>query len=50
MRLLVAVVVFAFGVLAFDFGGGIWDYGLWGKVGGLSSRTRSICRFGSSND
>ena len=26
VQLLVAVVVFAFGVFAFDFSGGIWDY------------------------
>ena len=27
------VVVLAFGVFAFDFDGGIWDYRLWSKVG-----------------
>ena len=44
------VVVLAFGVFAFDFDGGygITDCGV--KWGGVSSRTRSICRFGSSND
>ena len=33
VRLFVAAVVLAFGVFAFDFDGGIWDYRLWGKVG-----------------
>ena len=49
----VVVVVFAFGVFAFDFDGGygITDCGVKGGGGGeVSSRTRSICRFGSSND
>ena len=34
MRLFVAVFVLPFGVFAFDFDGGKWDYRLWGKVGG----------------
>ena len=50
VQLFVAVVVLAFCVFAFDFDGGILDYRLWGKEGRVSSRTRSICRFGSSND
>ena len=47
---LFVVVVLSFGVFAFDYDGGIWGYRLWGKVGGMSSSTRSICRLGSSND
>ena len=36
VQLFDVVVALGFGVFAFDFDGGIWDYGLWGKVGGGS--------------